>query len=77
MILIPEPTAIHAFPGVSPGRGLLIPLGQKSISNRGRMGVMGGHLTDLKITANNRSVKFLTGVGVKCLICRKSSKKHD
>ena len=59
---IPEPTARSAVPGVSPRRGLLIPLGrkrsQKSINNRGRMGVMGGHLTDLKNTANNRSVKF-------------------
>ncbi len=67
--LIPEPTARSAVPGISPGQGLLIPLGrkrsQKSINNRGRMGVMGGHLTDLKNTANNRSVKFVTGVEVK------------
>ncbi len=28
---------------------------------------VGGHLTDLKNTANNRSVKFLIGVEVKCL----------
>ena len=27
--LIPEPTARSAVPGVSPGRGLLIPLGRK------------------------------------------------
>ena len=52
--------------GRKPGRGLLIPLGrkrsQKSINNRGRMSVMGGHLTDLKNTVNNRSAKFLTRV---------------
>ena len=36
------------------------------------MGVMGGHLTDLKITANNRRVKFLIGVEVKCLISKSS-----
>ena len=32
---------------------------QKSINNRGRMVVMGGHLTDLKNTANNRSESCL------------------
>ena len=57
---------------VSPGRGLLIPLdrkrSQKSINNLGRMGIMGGHLTDPKNTANNRSVMFLPGVEVKRLI---------
>ena len=45
IILVPEPTARSAVPGVSPGRGLLTPLGrkrsQKSINNRRRMGVMG------------------------------------
>ena len=59
---IHEPTARSAVPGVSPGRGLLIPLGrkrsQKSINNRGRMGVMGDHLTDLKNTANNGVLGF-------------------
>ncbi len=34
------------------------------------MGVMGGHLTDLKNTANNMSVKCLIGVEVKCLILK-------
>ncbi len=80
IILFPEPSARSAVPGASPGRGLVILLSrkrsQKSINNRGRMGVMGGHLTDLKNTANNRSVKFLIVVEVKCLIL-KSSKKHD
>ncbi len=41
---------------------------QKSINNRGRMGVLGGHLTDVKNTANNRSGS--------CLIW-KSNEKHD
>ena len=49
LVVIPEPA----------GRGLLIPFGhkrsQKSINNRGRMGIMDGLLTDLKNTLNNNS----------------------
>ena len=32
--LIPEPTARSAVPGVSPGRGLLIPLSDSGIQSR-------------------------------------------
>ena len=57
LIIIPEPTARSAVPGVSPGRGLLIPHGYlhpgknehsevlrsvKFINNRGRMAMVHG-----------------------------------
>ena len=55
---------------IPPGASVnIIPLGRKrsqmSINNRGRMVVIGRHLTDLKNTTNNRGMKFLTGVEVK------------
>ncbi len=59
-------------PGVSSGRGLLLPLSrkrsQKSINNGGRMGVMGGHLTDHQNTANNRSGSYLSSKSTKNMI---------
>ncbi len=65
--LIPEPTAQSAVPGV------IIPLGRK----RSQRSI----ITDLKNTANNRSVKFLTGAlnrsGSKVLFDLKILKKHD